>query len=91
MGFVIFLVGFSTPYWLLHTDFALGAHLGLWEYCSDRCLSLEVREGECSFASQTSHNICVYSCVRACETERERQTFLCLLVCIYYLNVSPSL
>lgn len=59
MGFVIFLVGFSTPYWLLHTDFALGAHLGLWEYCSDRCLSLEVREGECSFASQTSHNICV--------------------------------
>ncbi|XP_076456479.1 uncharacterized protein LOC143290831 [Babylonia areolata] len=41
-GFLLYIVGFSTPYWFYATP-SQGSQ-GLWEYCNGRCHKLEVEE-----------------------------------------------
>ena len=43
-GFLLYLVGFSTPYWFYASP-SEGSQ-GLWQYCNGRCHKLEVEEGE---------------------------------------------
>lgn len=41
IGFVVFVVGFSTPFWY---NTGHGGIQGLWQYCFDMCRRLEVEE-----------------------------------------------